>query len=157
MVIRHNKKSYLDWLQSFVSSLNKFLKATHQQVLDPDDANTIWKDHFVKQINLSERTMMMLFQHQHLTANEIRQIRLLTQGEVDEKTLQRLVTKLGSSFEPYKPDKTAMQYLNHHTRQLGLDPPSFANPKDKNNSSDKSERRKSSSSEKRKHITDRSD
>ncbi len=50
-----------------------------------------------------------------------------------------------------------MQYLNQHTRQLGLDPPSFANPKDRNNSSDKSERRKSSSSEKRKHRTDRSD
>jgi hypothetical protein len=67
------------------------------------------------------------------------------------------VTKLSSSFEPYKPDKTIMVYLNQHTRQLGLDPPSFANPKDKNNSSDKSERRKSSSSEKRKHRTDRFD
>ncbi len=33
-----------------------------------------------------------------------------------------------------------MVYLNQHTRQLGLEPPSFANPKDKNNSSDKSER-----------------
>jgi hypothetical protein len=70
---------------------------------------------------------------------------------------QKLITKLASSFEPYKPDKAVMQYLNQHTRQLGLDPPSFTNPKDKNNSSDKSERRTSSSSEKRKHRNDRSD
>jgi hypothetical protein len=92
-----------------------------------------------------------------MQANEIRQIRLLSEGEFDEKTLQKLVTKLGSNFEPFKPDKAVMQYLNQHTRQLGLDPPSFTHPKDKNNSSDKSERRKSSSSEKRKHRTDRSD
>jgi hypothetical protein len=132
-MVRHNNQSLLDWLQSFVPPLNKFLKATHQQVLDPDDAKTIWKDHFVNQINLSERTMIMLFQQQHLTANEIRQIRLLPESKFDEKTLQKLVTKLGSSFEPYKPDKAVMQYLNQHTRQLRLDPPSFANPKDKNN------------------------
>jgi hypothetical protein len=156
-MVRHSYQSLLDWLQSFVPPLNKFLKATHQQVLDPDDAKTIWKDHFVTQINLSERTMIMLFQQQHLTANEIRQIKLLPEGEFNEKTLQKLVTKLGSSFEPYKPDKAVMQYVNQHTRQLGLDPLSFTNPKDKNNSSNKSERRKSSSSEKRKHRTDRSD
>jgi hypothetical protein len=59
--------------------------------------------------------MITLFQQQHLTANEIRQIRLLPDGEFDEKTLQKLVTKLGSSFEPYKPDKAVMQYLNQHT------------------------------------------
>ncbi len=81
--------------------------------------------------------MIMLFQQQHLTANEIRDIRLLQEGEFNEKTLQKLVTKLSSSFEPYKPDNAIMVYLNQHTRQLGLDPPSFANPKDKNNSSDK--------------------
>ncbi len=90
-------------------------------------------------------------------ANEIREINLLQEEEFNEKTLQKLVTKLSSSFEPYKPDKAIMVYLNQHTRQLGLDPPSFTNPKDKNNSSDKSERRKSSSSEKRNHRTERSD
>ena len=156
-MVRHNNQSLLDWLQSFVPPMNKFLKATQQQVLDADDAKAIWKNHFANQITLSEKTMIMLFQSQHLTANEIRDISLLQEGEFNEKTLQKLVTKLSSSFEPYKPDKAIMVYLNQHTRQLGLDPPSFANPKDKNNSSDKSERRKSSSSEKRKHRTDRSD
>ncbi len=102
--------------------------------------------------------MLFQFQQQHLTANEIREIRLLQEGEFNEKTLQKLATKLSSSFEPYKPDKAIMvYYLNQHTRQLGLDPPSFTNPKDKNNSSDKSEQRKSSSSEKKKQRTDRSD
>ncbi len=156
-MVRHNNQSLLDWLQSFVPPMNKFLKATHQQVLDADDAKAIWKSHFANQITLSEKTIMMLFQQQHLTANEIREIRLLQEGEFNEKTLQKLVTKLSSSFEPYKPDKAIMVYLNQHTRQLGLDPLSFTNPKDKNNSSDKSEQRKSSSSEKRKQRTDRSD
>jgi hypothetical protein len=31
-------------------------------VLDADDAKTIWKDHFINQITLSETSMMMLFQ-----------------------------------------------------------------------------------------------
>jgi hypothetical protein len=33
-MVRHNNQSLLDWLQSFVPPMNKFLKATHQQVLD---------------------------------------------------------------------------------------------------------------------------
>jgi hypothetical protein len=71
--------------------------------------------------------------------------------------LQKLVTKLSSNFEPYKPDKAAiLQYLNNHTRQFGLEPPSFTNPKDKNNKSDKSERQQSSSSEKKNSKYDRS-
>ncbi len=99
--------------------------------------------------------MMMLFQAQHLTDQEMLEIRLLPEGEFNEKTLQKLVTKLSSNFEPYKPDKAILQYLNNHSRQLGLDPPSFANPKDKNNKSNKSERQQSSSSEKKHSKSDR--
>jgi hypothetical protein len=99
-MVRHNNQSLLDWLQSFVPPMNKFLKVTHQQVLDADDAKAIWKSHFANQITLAEKTMIMLFQQQHLTANEIREIRLLQEGEFNEKTLQKLVTKLSSSFEP---------------------------------------------------------
>jgi hypothetical protein len=97
--------------------------------------------------------MMLLFQSQHLSAQEIRQINSLTEREFNEKTLQKLVTKLSSNFEPYKPDKAILQYLNQHARQLCLDPSSLTNPKDKSNSSDKPERQKSSSSEKRKEST----
>ena len=50
-----------------------------------------------------------------------------------------------------------MQYLNQHTRQLGLEAPSFASPKEKQSNSNKIERQKSSSSDKKKNRTDRSD
>jgi hypothetical protein len=62
---------------------------------------------------------------------------------------------LSSNFEPYKPDKAILQHLGNHARQLGLDPLSFANLKDKNSKSDKSERQQSSSSEKKHSKNDR--
>ena len=126
-----------------------------QDNLGVDEAKTIWKDHFVNQITLSEKSLMMLYKREHLTQNELTSIKRLTAGEFNEKTLQKLVTKLSSNFEPYKPDKAILQYLSNHTRQLGLDQPSFANPKDKNNKSDKSERQQSSSSEKKHSRNDR--
>jgi hypothetical protein len=73
-----------------------------------------------------------------------------------KKTLQKLVTKLSSTFEQYKPDRAIMQYLNQRTRQLGLEAPTFASPKDKQNDSNK-ESHKSSSSDRKKNRTDRSD
>jgi hypothetical protein len=100
---------------------------------------------------------MLIFQSQHLTNNEVRQLQLLTEGEFNERTLQKLVTKLSSTFEHYKPDKAIMQYLNQHARQLGLDRPSFASPKEKQNDSNKIEKQKSSPSDRKKNRTDRSD
>ncbi len=50
-----------------------------------------------------------------------------------------------------------MQYLNQHTRQLGLEAPSFASPKEKQNDSNKHERQKTSFSDRKKNRTDRSD
>jgi hypothetical protein len=99
---------------------------------------------------------MLLFQVHHLTVQEMDEIKRLPHGEFNEKTLQKLVTKLSSNFEPYKPDKAILQYLNQHSRQLGLDSPSFTNPKDKNNNSDKSEKHKLSSSGKKNYRTDSS-
>ncbi len=155
-MVRYNNQTLLDWLQSFVAPVNKYLKATAQQALDIEDAKMIWKDHFINQITLSEKSMMLLFQIQHLTPAEIDQIEHLPNGNFNERTLQKLVTKLSSNFEPYKPDKAILQYLNNRARQFGLDPPSFANPKDKNNNSDKSEKNKSSSSDRKNYRTDRS-
>ncbi len=157
-MVRYNNQTLLDWLQSFIAPVNKYLKATAQQALDIEDAKMIWKDHFINQITLSEKSMMLLFQIQHLTPVEIDQIEHLPNGNFNERTLQKLVTKLSSNFEPYKPDKAILQYLNNHARQLGLDPPSFANPKDKNNNPDKSEKNKPSSSDnfKTNYRTDRS-
>ena len=100
---------------------------------------------------------MLIFQCQRLTDAEIQQIQYLNEAEFNEKTLQKLVTKLSSKLWAMQPDNAILQYLNQHARQLSLDVPSFTNPKDKNNNSDESERHKSLSSNKRKHRTDRSD
>ena len=45
---------------------------------------------------------------------EIQRLQHLNEGEFDEKTLQKLVSKLSSTFEQYKPDKAIMLYLNQH-------------------------------------------
>ena len=156
-MVRHNNQTLLDWLQSFVPLVNKFLKATQQQVLDADESKAIWKAHFANQITLAEKQTMLVFQPQHLRDAEIQQLIHLNEGEFDEKTLQKLVTKLSSMFEPYKPDKAIMQYLNQHTRQLGLEAPSFTNPKDRQKDSDKSDRKNKSPSDRKKYRTDRSD
>ena len=100
-------------------------------MLDDDEAKALWKAHFANQITLAEKSAMLIFQSQHLKNNEVKQLQLLSKGEFNERTLQKLVTKLSSTFEPYKPDKAIMQYLNQHTRQLGLEAPSFASPQEK--------------------------
>ncbi len=127
-------------------------------VLDDDDTKEVWKHHFVKQIMLSEITQLLLFRKEHLTDHEIWQIKHLSAGDFREKTLQKLVTKLSSNFEPYKSDKAILLYLNQHTRQVGLEAPSFANPKDKQSSSDKSKRKQwDKFDKKRKYKSDRFD
>jgi hypothetical protein len=69
-MVRHNNKTLLDWLQSFVAPVNKFLKATGQDNLGVDDAKTIRKDHFVNQITLSEKSFMM-FERTAITVQHI--------------------------------------------------------------------------------------
>ncbi len=46
--------------------MNKYIKAMSIDVLDDDDAKEVWKDHFVKQIMLSEITQLLLFRKEHL-------------------------------------------------------------------------------------------
>ncbi len=89
----------LDWLQSFVPIVNKYLKATAQQELGDDEAKALWKAHFANQITFAEKSTMLIFQSQHLRIAEVKQLQLLSEGEFDEKTLQKLVTKLSSTFE----------------------------------------------------------
>ena len=78
--------------------LNKFLKAASQQTLDNEKLKTLWKDHFVNQTTLSEKLTMLIFQRQRLTDAEIQQIQYLNEAEFNEKTLQKLVTKLSSKL-----------------------------------------------------------
>ena len=42
-MVRYNNQTLLDRLQSFVSLLNKFLKAASQQTLDNEKLKTLWK------------------------------------------------------------------------------------------------------------------
>ena len=86
-MVRHNNQALLDWLQSFVPLVNKFLKATQQQALDADESKAIWKAHFANQITLAEKQTMLVFQPQHLRDAEIQQLIHLNEGEFDEKTL----------------------------------------------------------------------
>ncbi len=61
--------------------LNKFLKAASQQTLDNEKLKTLWKDHFVNQITLSEKLTMLMFQCQRLTDAEIQQVQYLNEAE----------------------------------------------------------------------------
>jgi hypothetical protein len=97
-MVRYNNQTLLDRLQSFVLPLNKFLKETSQQTLDNEELKTLWKEHFFNQITLSKKSTMLIFQHQHLTDAEIRKIQYLNEAEFNEKTLQKLVTKLSSKI-----------------------------------------------------------
>ncbi len=93
-MVRYNGQPLLDWLQSFVPLVKKYLKATAQQELDNDEAKTLWKAHFANQITLAEKSVMLIFQSGHLTNNEVKQLQLLIEGEFNERTSQKLVTKL---------------------------------------------------------------
>ena len=97
-MVRYNNQTLLDWLQSFVPPLNKFLKAASQQTLDNEKLKTLWKDHVVNQITLSEKLTMLIFQRQRLTDAEIQQIQYLNEAEFNEKTLQKHVAKLISKL-----------------------------------------------------------
>ncbi len=67
--------------------MNKFLKATAQQVLDADDSMALWKAPFANQITWAEKSTLLIFQAQHLTRAEIQQLEHLNEGEFNEKTL----------------------------------------------------------------------
>jgi hypothetical protein len=63
-MILTKESNTLDRLQSFVPPLNKFLKTASQQALDNEKLKTLWKDHFVNQITLSEKETMLIFQRE---------------------------------------------------------------------------------------------
>jgi hypothetical protein len=90
-MVRYNGQTLLDWLQSFVPIVNRYLKATGQQELDIDEAKALWKAHFANQIALAEKSTILIFQAQHLRPAEIQQLEHLSEGEFNEKTLQKLV------------------------------------------------------------------
>ncbi len=133
-MVRHNGQTLLQWLQSFIPVTNKYIKASGKAQLDADEEQVLWKTHFSKQINLSEKGCMLMFQTQHLTAQQIADIAKLHDGEFDTAILIILVTKLATSFEHYTPDKQVMSYLHQHYRAMQISEPlDFTHPRDKRN------------------------
>ena len=133
-MVRHNGPTPLQWLQSFIPATNKYIKAAGKAQLNADEEQVLWKTHFSKQINLSEKGYILMFQKQHLTAQQIAGIAKLHDGEFDTAILTVLVTKLATSFEHYTPDKQVMSYLHQHYRAMQISEPlDFTHPRDKRN------------------------
>ena len=127
--IRYKGQSLLDWYQHFVPIVNKYQKAASKAVLNAAEQKTLWKDHFVKQINLAELVLIISVRTLHLTANEVTSIEKLNAAEFDDPALLKLLTKLNVSFEKYEPDKAVMTYLHQHSRTLNFEL-DFRNPKE---------------------------
>ncbi len=123
--IRYKGQSLLDWYQHFVPIVNKYQKAASKARLNAAEQKTLWKDHFVKQINLAELVLIISVRTLHLTANEVASIAKLNEAEFDDSALLKLLTKLNVSFEKYEPDKAVMTYSRMLNFELD-----FRNPKE---------------------------
>jgi hypothetical protein len=152
--IRYKGQSLLDWYQHFVPIVNKYQKAASKAVLNAAEQKTLWKDHFVKQINLAELVLIISVRTLHLSAREVTNISKLNEAEFDDPALLKLLTKLNVSFEKYEPDKAVMTYLHQHSRTLNFEL-DFRNPKEHvkervSRSTEKQSRLHESSTKKRK-------
>jgi hypothetical protein len=151
--IRHKGQSLLDWYQLFIPIVNKYQKAAGKQNLNAGEQRTLWKDHFVKQVNLAELVLIISVRSIHLTDAEVRSIVKFNEAEFNDAALLKLLSKLNSSFEKYEPDKAVMTYLHQHSKTLNFEL-DFRNPKEHPNerdtrSKDRKTRPQSSSSNKR--------
>ena len=130
--IRYKGQSLLDWYQLFIPIVNKYQKAAGKQNLDAAEQKTLWKDHFVKQVNLAELVLIISVRAIHLTDQEVRSIIKFNEADFNDATLLKLLSKLNSSFEKYEPDKAVMTYLHQHSKTLGFEL-DFRNPKEQTN------------------------
>ncbi len=157
--IRYKGQSLLDWYQLFIPIVNEYQKAAGKQNLNAGEQKTLlWKDHFVKQVNLAELVLMISVRAIHLTDAEVRSIAKFNEAEFNDASLLKLLSKLNSSFEKYEPDKAVMTYLHQHSKTLNFEL-EFRNPKEQTNereprSKDRKTRPQSSPSNKRARSTD---
>jgi hypothetical protein len=86
-----------------------------KSTITPDDEKQVWKLHFARQITVAEQTTIITFISKHLEAPEMLEIAKLMEGVFDEHILQKLFTRLTSSFATYTPDKSVMDYLHQHS------------------------------------------
>ena len=145
-MIRYKGQSLLDWYQLFIPIVNKYQKAAGKQVLDAAEQKALWKDHFVKQVNLAELVLMISIRSMHITANEVTSITRFNEAEFNDAAFLKLLSKINISFEKYEPDKAVMTYLHQHSRTLKFEL-DFKNPKEYH--SEKEPRSQGSASKKR--------
>ncbi len=119
--IRYNGQSLLDWYQVFIPIVNKYQKAAGKANLNADEQKAVWKDHFVKQVNLAELVLMISVRAIHLTANEVTSITKFNEDEFADAALLKLLSKINVSFERYEPDKAVVTYLHQHARTLNFE------------------------------------
>ena len=118
-LIRYKGQNLVSWFQTFQPLVNKYKKAIGlNTTLDDDELKALWKEHFAKQINVAERTVMKTFQSTHLGTGDVAKIKNLSDGVFDDTVLYRLLALLATSFEPYNPDNTVMTYLKQHAQAL---------------------------------------
>ncbi len=126
-MVWYDNQLLLDWLQSFVLLVNKFLKAKGVDTLDDDEAKNDDLERPFRQTDASIldindvdvwSTTLDCQRDPTYQAPQRRWIKRLSEGEFKEKTLQKLVTKLSSNFEPYKQDKAVLLYLICHLSQI---------------------------------------
>lgn len=118
-IIRYKGQDLISWFQTFQPLVNKYQKAVGVgNPLDADELKALWKEHFARQITVSEKTVMKTFQGMHLATQDIPKIKNLTDGKFDDTVLYRLLTALATSFESYNPDNTIMIYLKQHAQAL---------------------------------------
>ena len=152
--IRYKGQSLLDWYQQFTPIVNKFQQAAAKVVLTVAEQKTVWKDHFVKQVNLAELVLIISVRAIHLTENEVTSIAKFNEAEFNDPALLKLLTKLNVSFDKYEPDRAVMTYLHQHSRTLNFEL-DFKNPKEHFNereprSTERKPRPQTSSTKKRK-------
>jgi hypothetical protein len=67
---------------------------------------------------VAEQTTIITFTSKYLEAAETLEITKPVEGTFDEHILQKLFTRLSSSFATYTPDKSVMDYLHQHSSSL---------------------------------------
>jgi hypothetical protein len=86
--IRCKRQSLLDWYQQFIPIVNKYQKAAAKAVLNASTYSkkkTLWKDHFVKQVNLAELVLIISVRAIYMTAREVSSITKFNEVDVKDK------------------------------------------------------------------------
>ena len=118
-LIRYKGQGLISWFQTFQPLVNKYKKAIGlTTVLNEDELKALWKEHFARQITVSERTVMKTLQSAHLASGDIGKIKHLSNGIFDDTVLYKLLALLATSFELYNLDNTVMTYLKQHAQAL---------------------------------------